>query len=49
LEFVVEAGDTIASEGSGDYLFVEGYVRSTSGKPIAGAVIDTWESDAHGE
>jgi protocatechuate 3,4-dioxygenase beta subunit len=48
-EFVVNPGDSIASEGSGKYLFVEGYVRSTSGKPIANAVVDTWEADADGE
>ena len=30
-------------------MFVEGYVRSTSGEPIANAIIDTWEADAQGE
>ena len=49
IEFSVDAGGSIASEGSGEYLFVEGYVRSTTGEPIAGAVIDTWETDADGE
>ena len=48
-EFVVNAGESIASEGSGDYMFVEGYVRSTSGEPIANALIETWETDSHGE
>ncbi|KIM91646.1 hypothetical protein PILCRDRAFT_810927 [Piloderma croceum F 1598] len=44
----LNAGDSIASEGSGEYLFVEGYVRSTSGNPIADALIETWETDSHG-
>jgi protocatechuate 3,4-dioxygenase beta subunit len=48
-KFVVNAGDSIASEGSGEYLYVEGYVRSTSGNPIADASIETWETDSHGE
>ncbi|KNZ73269.1 Hydroxyquinol 1,2-dioxygenase [Termitomyces sp. J132] len=41
-------GETIASEGKGDYMFVEGRVLDTRGNPIAGAVIDTWEADANG-
>jgi len=44
----VHLGESIASEGSGEYMFVEGYVRSTSGKPIANASIETWETDSHG-
>jgi len=44
----INLGESIASEGSGDYMFVEGYVRSTSGKPIANASIETWETDSHG-
>lgn len=49
LVFAVHPGESIASEGSGEYLFVEGHVRSTSGKPIAGALIETWETDSHGK
>lgn len=41
-------GDSIASEGKGDYLYVEGCVLNTEGKPITGAVIETWETDADG-
>ncbi|KAG6909012.1 hypothetical protein DXG01_002398 [Tephrocybe rancida] len=41
-------GDTIASEGKGDYMFVEGRVLDTRGNPIAGAIIDTWETDHNG-
>ncbi|MGW0704445.1 dioxygenase family protein [Streptomyces sp. NPDC002643] len=32
----------------GETLFVSGVVRSTSGKPLPGAVIDLWQTDAHG-
>lgn len=45
----VAAGESIASEGSGDYLYVEGYVRSTTGEAIANAIVDTWETDSTGE
>ena len=45
---IVPAGGSIASEGSGEYMLVEGYVRATDGKPIANAVIETWETDSHG-
>ncbi|KAF8067930.1 intradiol ring-cleavage dioxygenase [Lyophyllum atratum] len=41
-------GDSIASEGKGDYLFVEGLVTDTKGNPIAGAIINTWETDGFG-
>ncbi|KAJ6621463.1 intradiol ring-cleavage dioxygenase [Mycena sp. CBHHK59/15] len=46
LEF--ENGDTIASEGKGDYMWVEGKVLDTKGNPIPGCLIDTWETDGHG-
>lgn len=42
-------GESIASEGKGDYMYVEGRVLSTDGKPIADAVIETWETDGTGE
>ncbi|HVN91869.1 MAG TPA: dioxygenase [Candidatus Binataceae bacterium] len=32
----------------GDIVFVSGTVRSSSGAPLAGALIDIWQSDAHG-
>ncbi|RDB27606.1 Hydroxyquinol 1,2-dioxygenase [Hypsizygus marmoreus] len=44
----VANGDSIASEGKGDYMFVEGRVLDTKGNPIAGAIIDTWETDGDG-
>ena len=46
---VVATGESIASEGKGDYMYVEGRVLSTDGKPIEGAVIETWETDGSGE
>ncbi len=45
----VPLGESIASEGKGEYLYVEGHVRATSGAPIPGAVIETWETDENGE
>jgi len=44
----LEKGDSIASEGKGDYMFVEGLVTDTQGKPIPNAIIDTWETDGFG-
>jgi len=44
----VPLGDSIASEGKGEYMYVEGQVRATSGAPIPGAVIETWETDDKG-
>ena len=49
LSSAVPLGESIASEGKGEYMYVEGYVRDTSGTPIPGAVIDTWETDDKGE
>lgn len=45
---VFQNGDSIASEDKGDYMYVYGKVTDTSGKPIPGAIIDTWETDGHG-
>lgn len=42
-------GESIASEGIGEHMFVEGRVLTADGKPIPGAVIDTWETDGEGE
>ncbi|KAF5336480.1 hypothetical protein D9611_006683 [Ephemerocybe angulata] len=44
----VSYGESIASEGKGHYMFVEGKILNTQGQPIAGAIIDTWESDGDG-
>ncbi|KAI0346414.1 aromatic compound dioxygenase [Trametopsis cervina] len=44
----LDTGDSIASEGKGDYMYVEGRVLSTDGKPIPNAIIETWETDGNG-
>jgi len=46
---LVSLGESIASEGKGEYMYVEGRVLTTGGEPIPGAVIDTWETDSTGE
>lgn len=38
----------MAPDEPGDTLFVSGVVRSTTGKPLAGAVIDFWQTTADG-
>ena len=45
----VANGDSIASEGKGEYMYVEGRVLSVDGTPVPNATIDTWETDANGE
>lgn len=44
----IQNGSSIASEGKGDYLWVEGRILDTKGNPISHAVIDTWETDGFG-
>ncbi|KAI0087399.1 aromatic compound dioxygenase [Irpex rosettiformis] len=44
----VAEGGSIASEGKGDYMYVEGRILSTDGTPIPNAIIETWETDGHG-
>jgi protocatechuate 3,4-dioxygenase beta subunit len=44
----VQTGESIASEGKGHYMYVEGKILTTKGEPIPGATIDTWESDGDG-
>lgn len=41
-------GESIASEGKGEYMYVEGTVKGLDGQPIEGALIETWETDAEG-
>lgn len=45
----MEKGDSIASEGKGDYMFVEGVVTDLRGNHIPNATIDTWETDGNGQ
>ena len=42
-------GESIASEGKGEYMYVEGRILSVDGTPIPNASIETWETDANGE
>jgi len=44
----IEHGHSIASEGSGQYMYVEGRVISTDGTPVPGAIIETWETNELG-
>ncbi|KAF8840565.1 aromatic compound dioxygenase [Paxillus ammoniavirescens] len=44
----MEFGDSIASEGKGEYMYVEGRVLTTTGEPIPDATIVTWEADRNG-
>lgn len=44
----VDFGESIASEGKGDYMYVEGRILTTEGEPVPNAVIETWETDADG-
>ena len=46
---LVESGESIASEGKGDYMYVYGKVVDTKGRPVASAMIDTWETDDSGQ
>jgi protocatechuate 3,4-dioxygenase beta subunit len=45
----VALGESIASEGKGEYLYVVGRVLDTSGRPVPDAVIETWETDENGK
>jgi protocatechuate 3,4-dioxygenase beta subunit len=45
----VQRGESIASEGKGDYMYVEGRVLTTDGEPIPDAIIETWEADRNGK
>jgi hydroxyquinol 1,2-dioxygenase len=44
----LECGSDIAAGQRGDPLLVEGSVRTLDGTPVAGAIVDTWHSDAEG-
>ena len=41
-------GSDVSGGMSGEPLYVEGTVRSSDGRPIANAVVDTWHSDDEG-
>ncbi|GAA5833970.1 hypothetical protein JCM9279_004177 [Rhodotorula babjevae] len=44
----LQHGDSIASEGKGEYMYCEGRVLGTDGKPVANCTIETWETDDDG-
>jgi protocatechuate 3,4-dioxygenase beta subunit len=39
----------MASEENGKYMYVEGRMLTSSGEPISGVVMETWETDDEGE
>ncbi|KAH9954154.1 hypothetical protein BC827DRAFT_1279018 [Russula dissimulans] len=41
----VPLGESIALEGKGDYIYIQGCILNLSGKPIPGTVIELWETD----
>jgi hydroxyquinol 1,2-dioxygenase len=41
-------GSDISGDAPGDPLLVEGTVRDLEGRPLAGAVVDTWQADDDG-
>jgi hydroxyquinol 1,2-dioxygenase len=43
-----ELGSDISDGERGEPLSVEGTVRSTDGRPLSGAIVDTWHSDQEG-
>ncbi|TFK86369.1 aromatic compound dioxygenase [Polyporus arcularius HHB13444] len=44
----IEQGQSIASEGKGEYMYIEGRVLSSDGTPISNATIESWETDSNG-
>ncbi|BGP06685.1 hypothetical protein NBRC10512_004763 [Rhodotorula toruloides] len=44
----LKAGESIASEGKGEYMWCEGRVLDTQGNPVPNCTIETWETDNEG-
>ncbi|GAA5925482.1 hypothetical protein JCM10213_008800 [Rhodosporidiobolus nylandii] len=44
----LKAGESIASEGKGEYMFCEGRILDIQGNPIPNCTIETWETDDEG-
>jgi len=44
----IAQGETIARSGKGESVLVRGRVLDVRGKPIAGALVETWETDGEG-
>jgi len=43
-----EMGDTISRDGSGEPVYVSGRVLGQTGRPIAGATLDVWQTSSDG-
>ena len=44
----LSAGESIASEGKGEYMWCEGRILDVEGKPVPNCKIETWETDDDG-
>ncbi|KAJ9116766.1 hypothetical protein QFC24_006657 [Naganishia onofrii] len=44
----ISTGESIASEGKGEYMLVLGKVVDTEGNPVKGVTMETWETDDTG-
>lgn len=44
----ISLGESIASEGKGEYLLVKGRILDNDGNPVPDATIETWETDEFG-
>ena len=42
-------GADICLDGAGEPLFVTGHVRDLDGRPVAGASVETWQANGHGQ
>lgn len=45
----IKAGDSIASEGKGEYMWCEGRIVDIDGNPVPNCKIETWETDDEGK
>lgn len=45
----LEIGGDLIKDNDGDRVVFQGYVRSTDGSPIEGALVDTWQNAANGQ
>jgi protocatechuate 3,4-dioxygenase beta subunit len=41
-------GESIASEGKGEYMWCEGRILDIDGNPVPNCKIETWETDDDG-
>lgn len=44
----IQSGDSIASDGKGEYMLVTGRVTDLQGNPVKRCLIETWETDEEG-